>query len=283
MGKRAWLIGAVALALVAALGLYVGVHEWNGRLPLRLGSSCTVQANGEVKLDPDQMANAATIAAAGIRRKLPERAVVVALATAFQESKLRNLAHGDRDSLGLFQQRPSKGWGTPEQIRDPRYAAGKFYDALRKVRGWEQMRITEAAQRVQRSAHPTAYEKWAEKSTVLATALIGQAGGAVACALRDEPTVRGAAAATGLTESLALDWGKLNAVTSPRQPGMTVTVGDAQVGWQYAHWIVAHAAERGVKRVVFGNRQWTADEGDWTTVSGAASAGRVVADVFADA
>src|SRR5262245_60768023 len=92
---------------------------------------------GVVTLDPAQMANAATIAAVGIRRGMPDRAVVVALATSLQESKLRNLAGGDRDSVGLFQQRPSQGWGSREEIADPRYAAGKFYAALMRVRGWE--------------------------------------------------------------------------------------------------------------------------------------------------
>src|SRR5262245_58022519 len=78
---------------------------------------------GDVSLDPDQMANAATIAAVGVRRGLPLRAVQVALAAAMQESKLTNLPGGDRDSIGLFQQRPSQGWGTEQQLADPRYAA----------------------------------------------------------------------------------------------------------------------------------------------------------------
>ena len=110
------------------------------------------------------MANAATIAAVGIRRQLPDRAIVVALATALQESKLENLAGGDRDSVGLFQQRPSQGWGTPEQIRDPRYAAEPVLHRAAEGQGWEEMRVTEAAQRVQRSAFPEAYEKWADES-----------------------------------------------------------------------------------------------------------------------
>jgi hypothetical protein len=295
--RKRTLAGAVAVAVVAVLGVVLGLHRWDGSLPLRLGPSCTVQAedatagetDGElrpVKLDPDQMANAATIAAVGIRRGMPERAVVVALATAFQESALRNLPHGDRDSIGLFQQRPSKGWGTPKQIRDPRYAAGMFYDALRKVRGWQQMRVTDAAQRVQRSAHPTAYEKWADDSTVLTTALFGQATGAVACTLRDDPAVRGAAAATGLTESLSLDWGRLDAVTSAvaRQPGLSLAVTSDRAGWQYAHWLVSHAADRGIQRVSFADRQWTAKDGTWTKVGAreTAGAGRVAAEVFAD-
>ena len=177
------------------------------KLP-KLGPACTVRADGEVTLDPTQMANAATITAVGIRRKMPERAVVIALATALQESKLENLEHGDRDSLGLFQQRPSQGWGTPEQIQDPRYAAGKFYTALKKVKGWKKMRVTDAAQRVQRSAYPNAYEKWADEAAVLARALTGRATGAVACTVSGEPALRGAAAAAALMDGLRLDWGK---------------------------------------------------------------------------
>ena len=153
------------------------------------------------------MANAATIAAVGLVRQLPERAVVVALATAFQESELKNLDYGDRDSVGLFQQRPSQGWGTPEQILDPRYSAGKFYSSLVKVRNWEGLRVTEAAQRVQRSAFPEAYEKWADESTVLAEALTGRAGSAVTCTQVGEPQQRGLSATEALGNGLRADWG----------------------------------------------------------------------------
>jgi hypothetical protein len=289
--KRTLLSGAVAFAVIAGLGIFLGLRN-NG--PLSPAPSCRVEAGGDageqlkpVTLDPDQMANAATIAAVGIRREMPERAVVVALATAFQESKLRNLPNGDRDSIGLFQQRPSMGWGTPEDIRDPRYAAGKFYDGLRKVRGWQQMRVTDAAQRVQRSAHPDAYEKWADEATVLTTALSGQATGAVACALRTRPVIRGVAAATGLTESLSLDWGSsLETATSAiaGQPALSLAVVSDRTGWQYAHWLVSHAADRGIKRVLFADREWSVDDGQWTRVRkrDAPAAGRVVAEVFGD-
>jgi hypothetical protein len=275
----------VVLALLAGVGLYLGLRTFAEDLPLKLprvSRDCTVDAQGEVELDADQMANAATIAAVGVRRGMPERGVVVALATALQESKLENLPHGDRDSVGLFQQRPSKGWGTAEQIRDPRYAARKFYDALRKVRGWEKMRLTDAAQRVQRSAHPEAYEKWADEAAVLTRALLGNAVSAVACTVRDAPPVRGSAAAAALTQGLQLDWGKVK--TAPADViGLAVSVADSRSGWRYAHWLVSHAAGHGVKRVHFGNRQWTAADGTWTTVATvAASPNRVVAEVFAD-
>jgi hypothetical protein len=278
---RAVVVVLVALAVVGGLGLYVALRTDGGDIPRpRIGRACTVQADGEVSLDADQMANAATIAAVGIRRGLPDRAMVVALATAFQESKLRNLPGGDCDSLGLFQQRPSQGWGTPEEIRNPRYAAGRFYNALLRVRGWQTMRVTEAAQRVQRSAYPDAYEKWADDATVLTTALIGQATGAVACAVAGTPPMRGDAAAAALAHQLELDWGDI--APAGDTAGLALTVRDSRRGWQFAHWLVSHAADHGVARVRFDSLEWTAKGGTWAELSPDARSGpeRVVAEVF---
>ncbi|GAA3796733.1 C40 family peptidase [Streptomyces phyllanthi] len=122
-------------------------------------------------LPDEQIPNAKTIVAAGIAMKVPTRGQIVALATALQESRLRNLAYGDRDSLGLFQQRPSQGWGTAEQVRDPVYASRKFYKALLKVDGWQQMTITQAAQAVQKSGYPGAYAKWENIARALQKAI----------------------------------------------------------------------------------------------------------------
>jgi hypothetical protein len=273
---------ATIFAVLAGVGIYLGLRE-AGELSLpSVARECTVRADGHVALDARQMANAATIAAMGVRRKMPERAVVVALATALQESKLENLTGGDRDSVGLFQQRPSQGWGTAEEIRDPRYAARKFYDALRKVRGWEKMRVTDAAQRVQRSAYPAAYEKWADESTVLTRALLGNATGAVACTVPERPAVRGDAATAALAQELRLDWGRFE--LAPAQVlGLAVTVGDDRSGWRYAHWLVSHAADHGVKRVRFGGLEWTADGGRWGKTADRKATAHVVAEVFADA
>ncbi|MDM4720297.1 hypothetical protein QTQ03_12180 [Micromonospora sp. WMMA1363] len=282
---RAVVAGGVALVLVAVVGLFIVFRQVGERLRLPFASRvCTVQANGRVALDVDQMANAATIAAIGIQRGMPERAVVVALATAYQESGLRNLAGGDRDSVGLFQQRPSQGWGTPTQIRDPRYAANKFYAALSKVRGWEQMRVTEAAQKVQRSAFPEAYQKWAAESEVLTRALLGHVTGAVACTVGGDPLLRGAAATAALTRGLALDWGLAATAAAADLTSLTVTADTERGGWRYAHWLVSHAHDNGVRLVRFGDRQWTAEQGTWDRVAGEEpSAARVVAEVFAAA
>ncbi|MFE2596049.1 C40 family peptidase [Streptomyces sp. NPDC059396] len=122
--------------------------------------------------DPaEQVPNAKTIQATGVAMHIPARGQTVALATALQESGLRNLNYGDRDSLGLFQQRPSQGWGTAEQIMQPVYAATKFYESLRKVSGWESLTVTQAAQAVQRSGFPDAYATWEPLATALQKAI----------------------------------------------------------------------------------------------------------------
>jgi hypothetical protein len=121
--------------------------------------------------DSAQRENAVTIVQVGVVLAIPERGQIVALATAMQESKLYNLGYlgsnNDHDSLGLFQQRPSMGWGSEAQVTDPVYAATAFYLALKTVPGWESMAVTVAAQRVQRSAFPYAYAQWESDATVL--------------------------------------------------------------------------------------------------------------------
>jgi hypothetical protein len=274
--------GAAVVVLAGAVGYVVWRNVIAG-LDLRLPviPACVVQAAPDepVKLDPDQMANAATVAAVGIRRGVPQRAIVVALATALQESKLRNLSGGDRDSIGLFQQRPSQGWGRPEQLADPRYASGAFYTALEKVPRWQQLRVTDAAQAVQRSAHPEAYDQWVGRAEVLSRALAGEAGGAVSCTVAGEPALRGAPAAQRLADSMRLDWGEIRAATTPA--GLSLGVRDTRAGWQFAHWLVSHAGERGVQRVRFAGQEWNARTGGWTDASPAPSADvSVLAEVY---
>jgi murein DD-endopeptidase MepM/ murein hydrolase activator NlpD len=126
--------------------------------------------------DAEQLANVAVIVHIGQDKSVPTWGWVIAVATARQESSLRNLpnlgATNDHDSIGLFQQRPSQGWGTPEQLADPAYTAGRFFDKLLTVPGWQTMPLTEAAQAVQRSAYPDAYAKW----TTDAIALVSTVG-----------------------------------------------------------------------------------------------------------
>src|SRR6478609_11857979 len=122
-------------------------------------------------LPAEQVPNAQTIVAAGLSLDVPTKGQIIALATAMQESRLRNLGYGDRDSLGLFQQRPSQGWGSAQQIRDPVYASEQFYKHLLKVNGWQQMTVTQAAQAVQKSGLPDAYAQWENLATALQAAI----------------------------------------------------------------------------------------------------------------
>jgi hypothetical protein len=125
----------------------------------------------------EQLRNAKAIVDAGKELNLPPRAWTIAVATSLQESNLRNLGHlgasNDHDSLGLFQQRPSTGWGTPDQVRDPKYSAKAFYRGLVQVPGWDQLPLTVAAQKVQVSAYPNHYAKHEAQAGDIVEALYG--------------------------------------------------------------------------------------------------------------
>ena len=173
--KRLW----PALLLAAAVLFGLAWDTENEGVPAVPGH-CTV-AGLSMTLTAEQVANAATIAAVARERGLPERAVVIALATAQQESRLRNLDYGDRDSLGLFQQRPSAGWGSEAEVQDPVYAANKFFDGLVEVPEWETGRLTEIAQKVQLSGFPEAYQQWEEMAQKLAAAQISELPDQITC------------------------------------------------------------------------------------------------------
>jgi hypothetical protein len=144
--------------------------------------------NQTYTMSPEQTVHATTIAAVGKRMGLPDHAVSVALAAALQESRLHNLGHGDRDSVGLFQQRPSQGWGSASQLLTPTYAAGAFYRHLARVPGWEALPVTTAAQRVQRSAAPSAYAQWEHEARAIAQAATGEIPAGLSCRADVGPT-----------------------------------------------------------------------------------------------
>ncbi|QFZ74459.1 heavy metal transporter [Streptomyces fagopyri] len=181
-----------AVAVLFALAGYLAVQYLTGGAG---APRCRVVSgkddDASYEFTPEQAVNAATISAVGTSRRLPERAVAIALATSLQESGLRNIRHGDRDSLGLFQQRPSQGWGTKKQIMDPTYAAGVFYEHLAKVPDYARLPLTVAAQRVQRSGYPQAYAKHEPDATLLAAALTGRAAATLTCEGRVAPTPAG--------------------------------------------------------------------------------------------
>lgn len=251
----------LALLVLVVIGA-VGIALYRGFGPIPGPTGCTTKVTTAAgttvaTLEPDQAHNATLIAAIGVRRGLPARAVSIALATAMQESKLHNLNYGDRDSVGLFQQRPSQGWGTRRQVSDPYYATNAFYDVLAKVEGFESMRITEAAQKVQRSAYPQAYEAHAEEARAMASAMTGYSPAAFTCTL-SAPTRSGSADATAT--ALRRAYGNLSITTGP---GAIVQVAvpkgpeGRRLGWSIASFAVAHADTWRLRSVGFDSRTWT--------------------------
>jgi hypothetical protein len=263
----------------------------------------------EVTLSTEQSENAALIAAIGVRRGLPARAVSIALATAYQESKITNIEAGDRDSLGIFQQRPSQGWGSRDEVLDPYYSTNAFYDALVEVDGYEDMRITDAAQEVQRSGFPEAYEEHAEDARVLASALTGYSPGRFTCVVDDPgdgPTRLGKA---GLTSDAAAVKRDLDAafggppmggfapggVSSGHAEGSAHYDGRAidvfvrpinpdnkRLGWAIAAYLVAQADRLNVAHVIFDDRIWAsgrASESGWRDFDPGDTAGKSGATV----
>jgi hypothetical protein len=276
------------LVVLAAGGIFVGVVLRGGSIPFVHDTCRVFVGDHTVRLDPEQAGHAATIAAVAHRRDLPERAVTVALATALQESKLRNLTGGDRDSVGLFQQRPSQGWGTPAQLRDTRYAAKEFYRHLVKVDGWETLPVAVAAQEVQRSAQGSAYEKWTGDAAALARAFTGGAPGAVTCRLRKDGGAV-ASAEDDLGSALAADVGTVSSTPpdgASASRRVTVPVeaaadGGTDPGWRVAYWFVAQARTYGVHTVRYGALEWTASSGKWQEPADSTPTRRVVAELGA--
>ena len=170
IGVVAAITGAVTLLCVAGPAVLIGGAASVGCQPATTSASAdTLPA--VASWDSEQVTNAQVIVSVGVHKAVQPRGWIIAVATAMQESGLRNVAGGDRDSIGLFQQRPSQGWGTPDQLADPVYAAGRFYDKLLTVDGWPSLPLTEAAQRVQVSAYPDAYAKWEDDATELVSLL----------------------------------------------------------------------------------------------------------------
>jgi len=270
--------GLVLLLAAAGLGSWLLLRPGG-----TAGPDCTVPgdpanpaAAPDVDLTAIQLQHASTINAVGLSRGVPERARVIALAAAWQESSLRNRPDGDRDSVGLFQQRPSQGWGTVEQILDPVYASGKFYDALLEVPGWQDMSMTQAAQAVQYSGYPDAYAKWEPQATTLARALGGSVTVELGCREGAEaPTAKAPErmAVTGAEQASAALAGVLSAaqaelggvtVVDVSDGGGAATVRASLTGLDddaaaraLAAWTVAHGTGMAVTAVVVQDRHWT--------------------------
>ncbi|HEX3814657.1 MAG TPA: hypothetical protein VHX59_17630 [Mycobacteriales bacterium] len=247
----------VAVALIAAL--FVIVTRWlhSDSSPFQAAPSCGV-AGDSYDLTPEQAGNAATIGSVALSRSLPERAVTVALATALQESKLRNLDYGDADSVGLFQQRPSQGWGPADKLQQPRYAAGRFFDVLVTVRGWRTRPVTAVAQAVQRSAYPDAYAQWEQTASALSLALTGTKPASLWCNYRKPAHGNRTQAATSLAADLA--------VTPKAGPTtLDAAVATSQGGWRVASWAVANGYRFGITEVHYAGKVWRRSAHGWKT------------------
>ncbi|MDQ1467114.1 MAG: hypothetical protein QOH10_1529 [Actinomycetota bacterium] len=240
------------LSIVTVVALVVGAVAIYKAVRHAAANSCRVNGIGVTyTLEPDQATNATTIAAVGKRIGLPNHAVTIALAAALQESKLHNLAHGDRDSLGLFQQRPSQGWGTASEVQDPAYAATAFFTHLAKIDGWQTLPVTTAAQRVQRSSAPNAYAKWENEARALARATTGEVVAAFTC----RATAPKASAIDPALQST------MNAELGPVDLAAVVLTAR---GWTVATWLVAHARRFGINTISFAGERWTTSSGTWT-------------------
>jgi cell wall-associated NlpC family hydrolase len=180
VGRRAlwfpFLVLLVAGALAGAVAVVAAGTGATNQAPAGCAPEVTAAtAVGGVALDAGQLANAWIIYAVGAGLGLPERAEIVAVATAMQESALQNLPYGSGDSLGLFQQQPSQGWGTAGQIMDPVTAARAFYQRLTQVSDWQSLPVSVAAQDVQHSAFPDAYAQWQPDAARLVMTFAGVA------------------------------------------------------------------------------------------------------------
>jgi hypothetical protein len=216
---------------------------------------CTI---GAYELDLDQALVTAQMVGAVSKYTpaLPEHATVLVLAAGLQESKLRNLrpGEGDRDSVGVLQQRPSQGWGGGDaaKLNDVGEATREFLDALVKVHGWQQMSLADAIQAVQISADGSAYAQHEDEATVLADAFGGHVPAAVTCEFQ-KPTVVASAAKVAAQVSAQLPVG------APTTSGRTVSVPGA--AWQTVAWFVANADRLGIDRVAYADRVWSRADG----------------------
>ena len=244
------------LVLAAVVGLTIGGFSWFADkwqpTPVPGKQRCVATAgNNSTAVSLEQAHYASIIAGLSVKRGLPPRAASVALTTAYQESGIRNLDYGDRDSVGLFQQRPSQGWGSEKQLMDPHYAASKFYDALVKIRNWQTRDITQVAQAVQISGHPEAYRDHETDARVLASTLTGETPAGFTCLDRTGANGDAKALASALTKTFG------SAAKASRDGKvLTITAKSKDDAWAYGAFAVANSAQHGTVQVVVGNKQW---------------------------
>jgi hypothetical protein len=264
---RARAIVGTTLVLVLVVAGYFVYHSFRNVTSAPPPPGCRAGTGVQaIDLDPEQAEVAATIAGVAARHRLPRQAVTIALAAALQESKLHNLDYGDRDSVGIFQQRPSEGWGSATQLQDPVYATTKFYAALTKVHGYAGMPVDRAAQAVQHSADGSAYQQWTDIAGQLTGYFTGKSPHQVSCWY----TPSGRANLTGVKKQLRQTFGPggrkavVVTISTARSGKKNVTVLHVKraAGWTVAGWLVAHAQAYRLSQVRYAGFTWKAANGN---------------------
>lgn len=275
------LIVVLVVAVVAVGGVYGLRKLWETAKQHFTSDTCTV---GGVDLDPDQAAVASTMVGAATQFDIghSRRATVLVLAAALQESKLTNIppGYGDRDSVGVLQQRPSQGWGHVDgqpdtiaarraRLTDVGEATREFLTHLADVPHWWRRSLAAAVQAVQISADGSAYAQHEPEATALARALRGLQPAGVSCSFSAPTKVADpSVVATQVGDQLGIH--------TPRADGRSVRVPGA--GWQTVAWFVANADRLGIEQVAYANQQWTRSSGKWQDASGPKS--EVVATMY---
>jgi hypothetical protein len=256
----------VVLALLLTVGGYIAFRH---SVPVLEPSSCAAAQTGQpMSLNVGQASIAATIAGVAQHQEMPRRAVTIAYATALQESKLTNLRSGDLDSVGVFQQRPSEGWGSKRQLEDPVYATTKFFTALTRVHGYQKLPIYRAAQAVQHSADGYAYNQYAPVASGMSRAFTGQLPHAVWCWY---PDAVGRPRLAAADHALIAAFGPLQVVRHA-DPSVEVQVPRKASGWAVAAWLVSHAGAYGIQHISYQGYQWLTGHGrsGWKPIKAAA-------------
>jgi hypothetical protein len=251
---------------VAGYAIYTSFRHVTATLP---PPGCQAGTGARaITLDTDQAAIAATIAGVAARHRLPRQAVTIAYAAALQESKLQNLGYGDRDSVGIFQQRPSEGWGPAADLEDPVYATTKFFAALTQVPGYAKMPVYQAAQDVQHSADGSAYAQWSGLAGRLSGYFTGQSPHGVSCWY----TPAGHADLAGAVRRMAQAFGppgrkavvvaiSLDRSAQKNQGSAAVLHVQRDAAWTVASWLIAHAQAYGLSEVRYAGYEWKAANG----------------------
>jgi hypothetical protein len=261
----------VTVAVLALAGAAAGIGYWLENVTKSQSTGCTVAG---YDLDTEQASVAAQMVGevTRFRPRLPDRAAVLVLAAALQESKLRNLGpgEGDRDSVGVLQQRPSQGWGGGDasKLNDVTEATREFLRALVTHKGWQHRPLAKAINDVQISAYESLYAQWEGEARALASALLGAHPAGMNCSF-DPPTLVASPAKVIDRLRAQLDVGR------PQASGRTIRVpASRRKAWQTAAWFVANADMLGIDSVAYDGRSWSRADG-W--VDGHSSRHAVVA------